>query len=355
MVIGRSDAHAKQLCLSHTQRSSLAEIERWAYYYGSPLQTTPIESESGRVGTAFHYERQVRGLHTGIYDGVVLLSPGASSTETRLRLDALSTVFGGWDVATLRIVGSGLPIELAGVSETNRKGTEVTAQPSTIQEVMPLESTYRDFLQRLGQNTRHNMLKCRKQAKINEIKFLTSDSFELLPHLDIKKFSKKNMPFAVSSKELLKMIEFVTLQPRQFHASLSRPGGHPFSVGGGFIEGDLAIMTYQINDRNYRALAPSLMLRSFLVEYFIDSGVRHLAFVGGCSGLLRYQCTPVPAIELLFVRRTVAARVKHRARVIRADLKRRMARQKARFIGLTKASLAGVESLPLLVMAGLTL
>jgi hypothetical protein len=336
-VVVTSDAHANRLCLSHTQRSSLADVEFWALHHGSSLQTTPIESESRPIGTAFHYERRVGGLRTGTYDGAVLLSPDAASAEAPLRFDALTSVFGGSDVVTLRIVGSGLPIELVG-PQTNRKDTEVTVQPSTVQEVMPLESTYLDFLQRLGQNTRRNILKCREQAKMNNIKFSASHSIELLRPLDIHKLAKKNMPFPVDRRNLAKMIQFVSTHPKQFHTYLNRPGERPFSISGGFIEGDIAFMTYQLNDRSYRGLTPSLMLRSFLTEYFIDVGVRYIAFVGGCSGLLLYQCTLVPAVKLLFVRRTVAARGKHLAMVMRADLKRRIARQSSRFIELTKAN-----------------
>jgi hypothetical protein len=180
LVVATSDAPAKQPCLSHTQRSSLAQIEFRALYHGSPLQTTPIASENRSVGTAFHFERRVCGLRTGICDGVVLLFPGVASAEDPLRLDALTGIFGDLDVATIRIVGRKLPIELTGASQANRKKTNATAEPSTVQEVMPLESTYVDFLHRLGRHTRRDILKYRRQAEIKDLKFSTSNSIDLL-------------------------------------------------------------------------------------------------------------------------------------------------------------------------------
>jgi hypothetical protein len=161
------------------------------------------------------------------------------------------------------------------------------------------------------------------------------------------------MPFRVHPKYLNNIIRFSTSQSHPFHASLARPGDHPFSVAGGFIQSDLAFLTYQLNDRNYREFAPSLMLRSFLAEYFINVGIRHIAFVGGCSGLLAHQCIPVPAVKLLLVRKTIAARVKQLTLVMGAGVNHLIARQSSRLIGLTKAGLAQVVSVPLLVTAGL--
>src|SRR5579864_7043429 len=211
-----SHSQTNQLCLSHTQRSSLAVVEFRARYHGSPLKTTAIESDSRPIGTAFYYERRVRGLRSGIYDGVVLLSPGVASPEAPLRLDTLTDVFEDLDVATIRIVGAGLPIELVGGSRANQYNAEVTAQPSPVQEVMPLEGTYPDFLRRLGRRTRRAMLKCREQAKTKNIEFSISRSIELLSPLDIQNLSKKNLPFPVNRKHLDNIIQFSTSHTRQF-------------------------------------------------------------------------------------------------------------------------------------------
>jgi hypothetical protein len=126
----------------------------------------------------------------------------------------------------------------------------------------------------------------------------------------------------------------LAVQPRPFQAHLGQLVGHPLSVTGGFIEGDLALMTYQLNDRIFRSLSPSLMLRSFLVQALIERGVRYLAFVGGCAGLLYHQCTAAPAAEVLIVRRTFIARAKYLACTMIADPKSRITRLAPQFLAL---------------------
>jgi hypothetical protein len=93
-------------------------------------------------------------------------------------------------------------------------------------------------------------------------------------------------------------------------------------------------MIYQINNKMFRGLSPSLMLRSFLVQASIERGVRYLAFVGGCVGPPYYQCTGVPAAEALIMRRTSVARAKYLACRMIANPKDRLRRLTPQFIAV---------------------
>jgi len=144
--------------------------------------------------------------------------------------------------------------------------------------------------------------------------------------------AKRNMPLPTRPRRLSKTIRFVARRPRQFHASLCQSGGKPISIAAGFVEDDLALMIYQVNDRAYRALNPSLMLRTFLVEHLIELGIRHLAFVGGCAGVLLHQCTIVPMEELLLVCKTITGRIKYLSGATLADPTNRIARLTPRMV-----------------------
>ena len=324
--IARRQTCLPERLLSHTQRSLLAEIELRAHRYNSRLQTMPVGAP-GEPGATIHFcERRVGGWRTGIYDGALLLSAAASSAQIRLWLDSPALALTDADAVTLRIIGPRMPTQVSNSSQENRRVAEKTVQPIKIQEVMPLADTFESFLRGLGKHTRRNMLHAQSRAKRDGIKFSFTTAESSVDRSKLLTLAKLNMPFPTKPRQLLSMIRLLAAQPRPFQAHLSQLVDHPFSVTGGFIEGDLALMIYQINNRIFRSLSPSLMLRSFLVQALIERGVRYLAFVGGCVGPLYYQCTDVPAAEALIMRRTSVARAKHLACRVIANPKDRLRR-----------------------------
>lgn len=315
--------------LSHTQRSLLAEMELQANRYGSPLIATQIGSSSEPAGTIHAYERRVGVWRTGIYDGALLLSPATSSAQTSLRLDAVAPALVDVDAMTLRIVAAG-----ASTQAESPPIAEMIAQSARMKEVMALSDNYDGFLRTLGKHTRRNIAHARDWAKRDAINFSFVTEASSVASSRLSTLALLNMPRPVKPRRLLKTIRFLTAQPRPFQASLRQSVDHPFSVTGGFIEGDLALMAYQLNDRIFGNLSPSLMLRSFLVEALIARGVRYLAFVGGCAGLLYHQCAAVPAAETLIVRRTFLARTKCLACRLITDPRNRIIRLTPQFFSV---------------------
>jgi hypothetical protein len=312
--------------LSPTQRSLLAEMELQANRYGSPLQTTLLWSGSEPAGTVHIYERRAGMWRTGIYDGAVLLSSEISPTQTLPGPDALAPALLDVDAVTLRIVRAGGPAQAE-----NRPIAEGKVQPYKMQEVIPLADTYEGFLKQLGKHTRRNIVHSRNLARREGLKFSFSTAASWVNSSKYSSLAERNMPSPTKLRRLLKMIRFLAAQPRPFQAHLGKSSDKPFSITGGFIEGDLALMTYQLNDRVFRDLSPSLMMRSYLVEELIERGVRYLAFVGGCAGLLYHQCMVAPTTEVLLVRRTFLARTKYLASRMLADPKHRIVRLSPQF------------------------
>lgn len=338
MPVVRPDALPAAPWLSHTQRSLLAEIELLAHRYGSPLQTMPIGSPEEQASILHMYERRVRGWRTGIYDGAILSPAATSFAYPGYRLNALPPALRDVDVLTLRILGTEAPLEAA-VARKPGTNDQEAVQPYQMQEVMPLAKTYGGFLQGLGKHTRRNIVHARERALRGAIKFDFTPVASSVDSSRLSELAKLNMPFPTKPRRLSNIIRFLETKPRPFQAHLRQlADDYPFSITGGFIEGDLALMTYQINIRSSNRLSPSLMLRSFLVQALIERGVRHLAFVGGCGGLLYHQCTVVPAAEVLVARRTFIARTKLWACSIIADPKSRITRLTPQFIALLCAA-----------------
>jgi hypothetical protein len=323
--------------LSPTQRSVLAGLQLQAHRFDSVIEAKDFRPENGSIGSVYMFERRIGRLTTGILDGVAIIRSGEPASE-RVRPETLAEVLGNRSVATLQILGPERPAEPGSPARSKRAGLQAPLDPFLVQEVMPLEASYDDLLRRLGKHTRRNIIQCRKWAADQAIKFHSSAAAGSLDYAALCELTKQNMPEPKNLAKLLKTVEFAASRGQQFQVAL-RSREKPFSVAGGFIEGDMALMVYQLNARTHRTLNPSLMLRGFLLEHLIERGVRYLAFVGGCAGVLQHQCMAVSAAELVLVRNKISGHITHRLGAILADTTSRLVRLAPRFIVLTAALL----------------
>ena len=309
--------------LSPTQRSALAEVKLQADRYGGPVETTQLAGRSGYAGSMYLFERRLRGWSTGIHDGMLILSPSYSPSDSGTQRQALAEVLGNRSVVSLRVYWSGLEETLPAWTFFADRVTAASAR-----EVLSLAPDYKGFLGQLGKHTRRNIQQCRKWAEAQAISVQDGP----LSQADVLDLASQNMPTPKHPDRILHNIRYSEKQAQPFHLSLMTESGIPFSTAGGFIEGDCAFMVYQANDHRRHKLNPSLMLRSFLIEQLIDRGVKHLAFVGGCGGVLLHQCEVIPTAELLLVRKTMFAGLKHFAAAKLTDASSRLGRLTPQFV-----------------------
>jgi len=307
-----------------TCRSLVAEIEVKAHFDRAPLHKAEFRLDGAVVAEICSFERRLFGVATGIHDGAILLS---ETWEPRLmpwlchRLQDAAP----FDLATFRLAGPGMAQAAPNPMVIRNRTMTAIMSARKMQEVMPLDEGFSLFLERLGRSTRRNVSRSLQQAAAEDIEFSFTTGAALSTESTLRSIAAKNMPFRQSLGKIASIERFVTAQPRPYRASLTRRDGHLVSLAGGFIEGELALIAYQLNHRADRDTSPSLMLRSFLVERLISEGVRSLAFIGSCAGLLLHYCEPVPAAELLIVGSHRAARLKHRVSLL-AQPRSRVAR-----------------------------
>ena len=127
---------------------------------------------------------------------------------------------------------------------------------------------------------------------------------------ELAELCQQNMPTPVSMRRISNALKLIGAQPNPYRAQVRDADGRLISVAGGFIHGDLALMLYQVNHQAQRALSPSLMLRSFIIEQLIANAVRKVGFVGSCAGLLLHACERVPAVEILIAHQSPISRLK---------------------------------------------
>lgn len=285
--------------LSPTLLSVLAEVKLQADRYRSPIEIVKLDARVGSNCWLYSFERRLLGLGTGVHDGVLIFR-GSHFSNVGPR--ALDEILGKRCVAALRVFS-----DTSNADFTPWKQFAHCLSISNVREALPLASSYGEFLRALGKHTRRNIQQCRKWAAGEGIRVERRH----LNSEEVSKLALQNMPTPKQPARILQTMRHALQQARPFELSLSMNGDELFSTAGGYIDGDCAFLIYQANDRRYRSLNPSLMLRAFLIEELIDRGVRHLAFVGGCAGVLMHQCDIVPTGELLLVRNTMLAGLKH--------------------------------------------
>ncbi|HZT87632.1 MAG TPA: hypothetical protein VFA12_06665 [Stellaceae bacterium] len=270
-----------------------------------PIETAPFRPYGRDLGAVYSYERRIRGWRTGMRDCLVHLT--ASTAAAELSLAEFAAGLGAFDVATVQVLGLDAPLRL----EDPPGATAAELVPLCIQQVLPLGQDYSAFLRSLGRHTRRNIGVFRRRAAAEGIAFDCAASLQTPLDPALYDLAQRNMPFALRHDVIANQVRFTLAQPRQFHVGLRHPRHGAFAVSGGFIEGEIAYMVYQLNDKSCGDLNPSLLLRSCLVEHLVAAGARYLAFVRGCSGLLLNACEAVASFELTLVRRSLPPRIKH--------------------------------------------
>jgi hypothetical protein len=300
--------------LAPSQRSLLAEVEGLAHWYESPIAVSEVRHSGRSLATSFTFARRLATLDTGIHDGVLLLEPEGARPGALATILAEISETANFDLATLRIAGP-RPLDFP-PGPVRRHGRYHFATTSEVaQEVLPLAPDYSTFLAGLGRSTRRNVEQCRRSAERNHFAFAWLAQADI-DRNEIKMLCWNNIPRAVPPRKFASFLHYSNTQPRPFCGTLRDDAGRLVSLAGGFIEGELALMMFQLNSGVYRAVGPSLMMRSFIVERLIGENVRHLAFVGRCGGLLLHACERVAVSAALLVRDTPLSRLKHKSCVL---------------------------------------
>jgi len=304
----RDGDEAQPLPVQHweqTARSLIAEIALKAHHHRAELRRMTFPLDGAVVATAYRFERRLLGRATGFHDGMIVLSAAWEPPLLPWLCHRLRD-FATGDLATFRVVGRGLGAARPAQTVCNRVMTAIMSG-RMVQEVMPLDD---GVAQRLEQ-------KARGQSRhggpdLND-PGLQHSAFRFVSGSTA---ARRDDPLYRPFGKFASIERFLAAQPRSYHASLVRHDGQLNSVASGFIEGDLALIAYQLDLRADRAANLSLILRSLLIRRLIDEGARALAFIGGSAGPLLHDCEPVPAAELLMIGNTRAARLKHRAYVL---------------------------------------
>jgi hypothetical protein len=180
--------------------------------------------------------------------------------------------------------------------------------PYEIREALELTDSYERFLSRLGNHTRRDMRRLRRDADKAGYAFTVSAAAGLSG--ERRHLAAVGHPKPYSARQIDALDRFIAAQTGGFHADLRSASGALLSCCAGFISGPTAYVLYQLNHGSYRDASLSLTNRSFTIPHLIGIGARELVLPGGGGGLLAHFCRIRRGGELVLIRRSALASVK---------------------------------------------
>jgi Acetyltransferase (GNAT) domain len=170
-----------------------------------------------------------------------------------------------------------------------------------------LEPSYQAFLKGLGSQTRRNMRYYRRGSE--------QMGWVFLSEVDMDEASAAIHSLSplqgIGWKDQEKLDRFhrrVKEVPGGFFSGLRAPNGEWISIVGGWVKDAHLFILFQLNNANHAKASVSTVLRSYVIENAIESGIRHMKTIDGCGGILRKYCH-VRATHVLLQRRNYFGRL----------------------------------------------
>lgn len=175
-----------------------------------------------------------------------------------------------------------------------------------------LERTYDLFLDKLGAQTRRNMRYYRRRAEqqgwvfVNDIE--RAKAFAAMKSLyPLRQSGRKNRAELASFEKTLSEV------PGAFFSGLRNESGAWISMIAGWVKGSNMFIIMQLNDATYTKASLSNVLRSYVIERAIESGICRVKFIGGCEGSLKKYCRADRTSHLLLQKTGYVSQIAVRA------------------------------------------
>ena len=275
----------------------LARLEYTGVQRGAPTVHTLTRPH----GVAAWFPYTVARVRTGLHEGVLL---GAPSEPTLGWCLDMADAHGGDLFKLTRLAPDGL--RGRDPADARSTGRWIVARRSkTLGEALPLAGSFEDMVARLGRHTRRNIRRSRRQAAAAGLRFEVGTK---AAPASLRALARKTEPTPNSRRLLARLEAYAEATGRPFRTVVRAPDGRIVSYLCGFFgEAATAYLLFQLNDSAWNELGPSLLHRSYLMEWLIETGCEELVFVHGCSGILSHACTQTMLDEFWVMRRTLSA------------------------------------------------
>lgn len=191
---------------------------------------------------------------------------------------------GGAEMAGTQGIPSAIPVDLC-------------YAPAQNHSQLMLPNHYETFLESLGHQTRRNFRYYRRRSEAANVKFI--DKLSIDEFASAASTLQNETLIKSGSKAIKRAIEMISATERPLLVGLRHRDGEWLSILGGWYESDRAVIFLQMNsDRRHRNASLSIVLRGYLLEWFILRGVKKVVFWAGSGGQLSRYAEYIPSIAV---------------------------------------------------------
>jgi hypothetical protein len=256
------------------------------------------------VGVVYGKERRIGGFATGIVYGdgrLGNLVVAQTADREDVIVAAITSLFGLPNIRAVRLAIPPGDVEARGVGRAQPMvpfdlGYAV-ASPFESHARLPLPADYQEFLGSLGSETRRNFRRYRRKFEAAGHVYVDDLSTQDLQRAATDLSAKCRFPSRRGAVE--RALNVWMAADRRWAVGLKNRDGGWLSVGAGWFSGSRAVMFLQLNnDRDHDNVSPSLVLRAYLIETLIRSGIPELVFWSGTAPPLSRYAPPIPTLAV---------------------------------------------------------
>ena len=149
-----------------------------------------------------------------------------------------------------------------------------------VAKTLLLEPTMKQTLARLGKSTRFNLGYYRRRLNAVEPCELVANAGEFLKEHELEGLNRTSLN-PVDSGEFRLQYECACNLPGGFLLGLRNRQGKWLSLIGGWRQGDVTVLHWQMNAAGYEKFSLGTVMRSYFLEHEVERGAKKLIYYGG--------------------------------------------------------------------------
>lgn len=267
----------------------------------------PIVATADDVaGAVLIYQYRVAGFGTGVFatddingERTVIAPAGIRAEVAQLACSALME--NGAIAALISFEGSAevrWPLAETGIA------CRIATRRRSVPRYLPLAGTFESTLATLGDDTRRNLRRYRRQLERDfDARFVANVEMGREEFLAMNRASTHPLEESITAWQYNVMAEIAV----PVFCGVRAADGRWLSLLGGRRRPGLTEVDWQMNLAGLPRYSLSTAMRSFLLEYEISRGTRRLTFLGGTPHSMRHSFACVDAVDVVVLRRSVTA------------------------------------------------
>lgn len=253
------------------------------------------------------FEYRVMGMPTGAFSTddwagfrTVIAPESERATISVLAADALLA-----HGAQLLLLSYGQPPRMPGpVYPAMRQPAVLASERRPVAMTLTLEPTVKATLARLGKSTRFNLGYYRRRLHAVEQCEFVSDASGLIQDQELEALNRASLN-PVDAADFRLQYESARHLPGGFMLGLRNRDGKWLSLIGGWRQGSVTVLHWQMNAAGYEKLSIGTAMRSYFLENEVGRGAKKLIYYGGTPHSMGNSFEPEQVNDLLVRKRSL--------------------------------------------------